>query len=443
MKGNFKVIGTKEYTDPHITMGRIYSFTNGKTKWDKGEWSCTYDNFSDFRKRNPTIPVDEYKETDSIYVYQKGNEVIATLKSGKQTVKTAKARCNPSDTFDFETGAKLAVSRLLGIPVDSKEVEKAVKTDGNFKARCIATKDFGLTVGKVYEFINGFSKWNDGEKIPHFTRFGISHFRNFADLLKWFGEDNTTEWEEVIDNTVKQPSPIDWSAFKSGKFAVHCDTEEKAREFLKECDAQGILWNHGYKASSETLYDSYGSETCYCNYSMAVDRIGFCNAEYYKEKGIEVIDYTPSKPAVKEVSRKAKVGEWVKVLRTDSFTEDDCKAGDIFKTVKPKCEYSQSDGAYYDEDANNECKYISLGDYVVLEGYVPKDKPTIKEVHRPAKVGEWIRVVDADVVPTTYGKPDYKNGTILKAISVSYSGTVRYKEDADDGPGLAGQAGRI
>lgn len=51
----------------------------------------------------------ELVEPETIVIYRKDNKVIALDKS---TGKTATARCNPADTFDFMTGAKLAFDRL-------------------------------------------------------------------------------------------------------------------------------------------------------------------------------------------------------------------------------------------------------------------------------------------------------------------------------------------
>lgn len=53
----------------------------------------------------------ELIKPETIVIYRKDNEVIALDKS---TGKKAVARCNPADTFDFMTGAKLAFERLTG-----------------------------------------------------------------------------------------------------------------------------------------------------------------------------------------------------------------------------------------------------------------------------------------------------------------------------------------
>ena len=37
---------------------------------------------------------------------------------------------------------------------------------------------------------------------------------------------------------------FNWEGFRSGKFAVHCDTEEKAKDFIREAHKNGIKWAH-------------------------------------------------------------------------------------------------------------------------------------------------------------------------------------------------------
>lgn len=64
-------------------------------------------------------------EPETIVIYRKDNEVIALDKStGKKSV----ARCNPADTFNFTTGAKLAFERLTGEDKPKyREVERSAK----------------------------------------------------------------------------------------------------------------------------------------------------------------------------------------------------------------------------------------------------------------------------------------------------------------------------
>lgn len=47
---------------------------------------------------------------------------------------------------------------------------------------------------------------------------------------------------------IKDHAPKDefnWEDFKNGKISVYCDTEEKAKDFMEECDKQGLKWCSG------------------------------------------------------------------------------------------------------------------------------------------------------------------------------------------------------
>ena len=66
------------------------------------------------------MSLEPVEGNETIVVYRKDREVIAL---DKRTDKKAVAKCNPSDEFDFETGAKLAFERLFpkeGTPYNGK-----------------------------------------------------------------------------------------------------------------------------------------------------------------------------------------------------------------------------------------------------------------------------------------------------------------------------------
>lgn len=55
----------------------------------------------------------ELISNNKIVITVSGDETIAKMYDGEKVVKTASAKCSPSDKFDFETGAKLAFDRLM------------------------------------------------------------------------------------------------------------------------------------------------------------------------------------------------------------------------------------------------------------------------------------------------------------------------------------------
>lgn len=56
---------------------------------------------------------------------------------------------------------------------------------------------------------------------------------------------------------------FNWEKFKKGEIAVHCDTKEKAINFLKECDTQGVKWKCGGDLKSLTKWDFHERKTVY------------------------------------------------------------------------------------------------------------------------------------------------------------------------------------
>ena len=225
---------------------------------------------------------------------------------------------------------------------------------------------------------------------------------------------------------------IDWESFKAGKFAVHCDTEEKAKAFLKECDEQGMKWNAGRNPNAytnwnyykeKTLYSTHGSSNSLCYHDI--------NGVFQQSANLPIIDYTPSKPAVKETKSyrivkqdKYEVGDKVKII--DKWV-DGCHEnpeGEMDKwlgKIMTIREVSFNDYKM-EEDKTENCGTGWYWNNKCIEGKVVEDVPektAVKEVKRPAKVGEWIKIVNADHMERYRGCEEYKNGDILKVAKTN------------------------
>lgn len=71
--------------------------------------------------------------------------------------------------------------------------------------------------------------------------------------------------------------------------AVHCNTEEKANEFLGLCDKFGIKWWTENKATEFNLWSDYKENTCY---RIDTDNeIYHCIINYYKNNNCEIIEF--------------------------------------------------------------------------------------------------------------------------------------------------------
>ena len=55
----------------------------------------------------------ELYDYNKIVITTDGNKTLARLYENNEVIRTAEAKCSPEDTFDFETGAKLAFERLM------------------------------------------------------------------------------------------------------------------------------------------------------------------------------------------------------------------------------------------------------------------------------------------------------------------------------------------
>lgn len=96
---------------------------------------------------------------EKIIIYRNGADVVA---KNTATGKTGVAKCNPADEFDFNTGAKLALERLM-----NPEPEKPKKPEYyTGKVVCIESPYKDFTVGKIYKFESGKTQDNGGNYRP-------------------------------------------------------------------------------------------------------------------------------------------------------------------------------------------------------------------------------------------------------------------------------------
>ena len=95
----------------------------------------------------------------------------------KRTGDKAEARCNPSDTFDFNIGSRIAFDRLI----PNKEPASPEPKGFTGRAVFIGTKQFfyypDFTIGRIYSFSDGKVKDDYGNLRTFFTkkRFGTTN----------------------------------------------------------------------------------------------------------------------------------------------------------------------------------------------------------------------------------------------------------------------------
>lgn len=79
------------------------------------------------------------------------------------------------------------------------------------------------------------------------------------------------------------------------KVAVHCDTEEQAKELLEFLHAEGAKWNTFSSLLSHNNYGVYRGETCYCfcegNEYSDVRVVTFANMQYLEGEGYKILEF--------------------------------------------------------------------------------------------------------------------------------------------------------
>lgn len=396
-------------------VGNGYISVNGPGSCGGVGFSVDPDCF-DLLQPAPNSHLDEH-----ISIFARKNRIVATITKGDQ--KFTQSVSLHKTNGDFKTAVKMVVEKLLD-RFEAREQAPLTATDFKVGDR-VEHKKYGK--GTIIGFC-GHDK-SPGIGVEFDNLLGIGHDLNLGNCPKckkghgWFCHASELK---LVETAVKESS-FDWEAFKAGKFAVHCDTEEKAEAFLKECDGVGIKWFTGTRTvdQKETRWKVYKSRTSYGCDSFGRLMFGTFDSQ-------EIIDYTPSKPAVKEVKRPAKIGEWIRVTSTDGHSN----GLGIFKVTG--LSKVHNDWVY----VNGKSSGIIRGDqYVVLENYQPEDKSidsnpeleqpissaSMREVKREAKAGEYVKVVNARNVPVLNGKPEYQNGDILKILN-SNCGQATYAE---------------
>ena len=81
---------------------------------------------------------------------------------------------------------------------------------------------------------------------------------------------------------------FNWKEFKNkdNKIAVHCKTEEEAKDFCKRMHEHGMKWRDGESYLECTEYGKHLSETCYTGYGE------LASYDFYKEREYKILEWS-------------------------------------------------------------------------------------------------------------------------------------------------------
>ncbi|WP_125154390.1 hypothetical protein [Clostridium rectalis] len=99
-------------------------------------------------------------------------------------------------------------------------------------------------------------------------------------------------WENAIKDIKfkgEDNMKFDWEGFKNNDFVVLCDTEEKAKDFLKQCDKRALSWCGGESAENYIYYK--GCDTCYSYNFNNHEHLQYSSKSFYLDNGCKVVEW--------------------------------------------------------------------------------------------------------------------------------------------------------
>lgn len=250
--------------------------------------------------------VDEMFDSASnqkIVITTDGVETLARLYEGEKVIKSATAKCNPEDTFDFKVGAKLAYDRLMG--EEKTESKSETKLDETFKFkvgdRVIVNDDLKTDEIGTIICIKADEK-----------RYGVEFDRPGAGLHNCGGFSY-----RLLAGEEGTSGNCWWAATKSLRHYEEPKKETKAEETLKYNTGDYVRiidekHGHGFKIGTIVRL------TKGCTDYKATDSTG--DLWWVRDDELATIEW-------KVVNRDAKKGDYVRLLSSGGF--DFSRAGDI------------------------------------------------------------------------------------------------------------------
>lgn len=186
--------GIKDYTGGYNGLmrevcGEIRTIRGVTARGENGEKPCYYlENTNFLWDERGLERVDEERK---IVVTTDGTTTRAALYDGHKLVRESKAICSKEDTYDFETGAKIAFERLTAKPAEPKP-KKALKLLNTKIFVIDGHSDFKS--GHIYEIKDGKIICDNGCKYPV-----CGSLYNMDDVNKYFNGKSDSKYNSVGD----------------------------------------------------------------------------------------------------------------------------------------------------------------------------------------------------------------------------------------------------
>lgn len=216
------------------------------------------------------------------------------------------------------------------------------------KVRCIDNKNnvLFLTVGKVYEVLE-FG--NEAYKIEN-DFYGKSYYsKKCFEVVE----------EEDVDRRIYSVDDFNWEAFKRGRIAVWCETEELKKDFLLQCDNNGIMWGKS-KPSDNTHIKCYADDN-FSAYSFHYgNSFGISSYEWFQARGVKIIKWSIETYKGWEIIKMLSEGK----LENGTILKDN---EGFFYTVYNNCLLDEKHLKFEGYKKETKVSCLTEGSFIILE----------------------------------------------------------------------------
>lgn len=184
-----------------------------------------------------------------------------------------------------------------------------------------------------------------------------------------------------------------WNEFKYTRIAVLCDTEDKAKEFIKECYERDMTWNK-HSSPLDTHWDVCKTDTCYC-FSYNGSHLGYADKPFFQQANCKIIKWGSG------CNMKFKVGD--KVILANGQKWDGTEYRTITEIITGRfrdyCRLSDIVGAYFADDL--ELYKEPQTEFTFEEIHSFKDNKTYENINTADNV-KTVRVTESGAIRITY-----------------------------------------
>lgn len=160
-------------------------------RFDKGLWKGSLRNYS-IERNHQFVSANEFLfPEERVEIFRSKNAVVCLKKVGGKVVGRGKAKCCPSDTFDFDYGAELAFERMLGKKSVKTPKKTIVKQDVYAVGDIVLIKkkwksgiqvsDMDFMLGNAYEVVRDMGERNIKEGHQYRLKVCSGNIKSFND----------------------------------------------------------------------------------------------------------------------------------------------------------------------------------------------------------------------------------------------------------------------